>query len=109
MSTYLFFESRSTSESNEVYGLLDLAEQLCLDGHQVELVLIQNGVLMLRGAAEPQICRLAEYPGIQLWVDEFSLQSRLIEPSTLPDSVQVITIDGVVHLLTRPNCKPVWH
>lgn len=109
MSTYLFFESRSTWESNEVYGLLDLAEQLCLDGHQVALVLIQNGVLMLRGTAEPQICRLAEYPGIHLWVDDVSLQSRSIEPSTLPDHVQVITMDRVVHVLTRPDCKPVWH
>lgn len=109
MSIYFLVVSRSPWENNEVYGVLDLAEQLGRDGHRVDLLLIQNGVLLAQEAVEPRFRRLMAQPDMHVWVDGFSLQSRALPLQALPAGMQVIEMEQVVRLLTRPGCKPIWY
>ncbi len=109
MSKYLFVESRSTWESSEVYGVLDLIGQLGVDGHETDLFLIQNGVLMARTNSEPRLATLIVIPGVSVWADDFSLMTRSLDNADLTKGVQVANMSMFVKLLMTPGCKPIWH
>lgn len=109
MTTYLWIETRSAWESNEVPGLLDLVAELSRTGHHIDLLLIQNAVLMARRAGEPRLAQLVEQPNMTIWVDDFALRTRAVPPEELCAGIHVIGMDKVVQLLTRPGCKPIWH
>lgn len=105
---FLLIESRSTWESGEIDSFLRTALDLASAGRQVDLFLIQNGVLMARPGAAPFITALQQQPGITIWVDEFSLAARLPEPRLL-EGLVLAGADKLVELMVRPACKTVWH
>lgn len=108
MHSYLLIETSTTWQSERVADFLDLAGALADAGHAVDLFLIQNGALMAYSDLEPQIARLSERAGLTVWVDDFSLASRSL-PRALLEGVQIASADTLVRLLTRPDCKPIWH
>lgn len=108
LGPFLLIESRSTWESGEIDAFLRTALELASAGGQVDLFLIQNGVLMARTGAEPLIAALQQQSGITIWVDEFSLAARLPEPRLL-EGLVVAGVDKLVDLMVRPDCKTVWH
>jgi predicted peroxiredoxin len=108
MALYLLIETRSLWESPEVGGFFELATELARASHQVDLFLVQNAVLMARAADAP-LRRLIDELGVPVWVDDFSLATRAIDPTTVASGTTVTGIDRLVDLLTRPGCKPIWH
>jgi len=109
MSIYLLVETCLTGDSQTVRSFLDLASQLSEDGHQVDLFLLQNGVLIARTNAEPSLAALVAKPEVSVRVDDFSLSSRSLKPAELVPGVRVAGMSELVELLTRPGCKPIWH
>lgn len=109
MGVYLLIETRSSWESPEVDRFLEVATALVGERHQVDLYLVQNGVLNARAGANGPLAPLIEAHAVPIWVDEFSLNSRALSRRDLMDGVDVTGIDQLVELLTRPGCKPIWH
>jgi len=109
MSVYLLIETRSTYESQEVGDFLNLAAQLGEDGHTVDLFLIQNGVLMAQANAEPRLSSLISKGIVSVYSDDFSLTNRSLKPTDLIKGIEIVGMARLVKLLTRPDCKPIWH
>jgi predicted peroxiredoxin len=111
MSVYLLIETRSEWESREVAGFLDLAGRLAAEGNDVDLFLVQNGVLNAKAGTSPALGALlgGAGAGVTVWVDDFSLSNRALAPSDLLPGPEVAGIGTLVDLLTRSGCKPIWH
>lgn len=108
MSTYLLIESRDFSENPDVDSLLDTAARLAEAGHTVDIFFIQNGVFWARKGANRRIATLAGQ-GVALWADDFSLAGRSLSPQDIHDNITVAGVTTLIRLLTRPECRPVWH
>jgi sulfur transfer complex TusBCD TusB component (DsrH family) len=107
MSVYLLVETRSRWESGEVDGFLDLAKGLASAGERVDLVLIQNAVLISRDRAT--VADLTRTSIATIWADDVSLALRGIAADHLPNGIRVAEMKRIVGLMTRPDCKTVWH
>jgi predicted peroxiredoxin len=109
VNPYLLIETRSSWESAEVGDFLDVAGRLNEHGHPVDLFLIQNGVLLARTGAHPQLAALLSQPGLRIWADDFSMASRSLQPAELLDGIRAAGIGTLVDLLTRTSVKAIWH
>ena len=107
MKTYLLIETRSRWESGEVQGFLGLAKDLASAGERVDLLLIQNGVLIGRDLAA--IADLRDTSAATIWADDVSLAVRGIAADQVPNGIRVAGMKEIIGLMTRPDCKTVWH
>lgn len=105
---YLLIETRTVWESEQVKAFLQLAKSLADQGQTVDLFLIQNAVLMAQVTGNQLVTALLQHAGVTVWVDDFSLESREL-PAPLLEGVLVAGAHKLIELLTRPNCKPIWH
>lgn len=106
MRSYLFMESRSDLESQDVPALLTLIGGLREAGHEVSLFLVQNAVTM--AGRTPALRDLARV-GVEIWADDHSLSARGL---ALPPAECGIRLGGapdVVRILMTPCVAPVWH
>lgn len=107
--TYVLIETRTTWESEEVRAFLGLAGALADTGGSVDVFLAQNGVLMACARTlDPALVQLMHRPNVTVWVDDFSLASRVRgrQPGT---GVRLGSAAILVQLITRAGCKPIWH
>lgn len=109
MSNYLLIESRDALECPDVDSFLDTAARLADAGHTVDVYFIQNGVFLARCGANERVASLAMNQGVALWVDEFSLSGRSLDMGSVHAKVKLAGAETLIRLLTRPNCRPVWH
>lgn len=108
MSRYLLIESRDPFDSNDVAFSCDLACGLASAGHEVTLLLVQNGVLAARrGARADDLMRVIR-AGVRVLTDDFSLAERGIAPSRLAEGVVPAPIDVVVDHLAAGH-QTLWH
>lgn len=107
MGFYLLIETRSILESSEVEDFLSLAGELAGKGHRVVLYLIQNAVLMAKSG--PHVERLTRETNIMVRVDDLSIKQRSIRASEIIKGIEISGMTEFVELLTRENCRPVWH
>ena len=106
---YVFIESRDPFESSDTGFVADAAIALRERGREVAVVLLQNGVLATRAAAQRgHVGRLVE-AGVSVLADDFSLRERGIDARDCRDGVQEASIGTLVDLMMRPNTKTVWH
>ncbi|HKR59126.1 MAG TPA: DsrE family protein [Pyrinomonadaceae bacterium] len=106
MAQYLLIESRDPFESNDVSYYYDLAKGLVVDGNEVTLFLVQNGVLSARPSAHSAALSSLVQSGVTVLVDDFSLQERGI--SKLAEGVTAAPIDVVVDSMAAGH-KTLWH
>ena len=106
MAGYLLIESRDPFESNEVGYYCELASGLVAAGNQVTLLLIQNGVLAARPAAQtPQLQALIG-SGVKILADDFALKERGI--TKLLAGIEPAPIEVVVDHM-ESGYKTLWH
>src|SRR5262245_50443031 len=96
MAKYMLIESRDPFDSNDVAFSYDLATGLAKAGHEVTLLLVQNGVLPARRGAKADGLAAVMKAGVKVLADDFSLTERGIAPARLAAGVQSTPIDIVV-------------
>ena len=109
MSGFVLIESGGAAEVPDVRGFLETAAHLAGAGHDVQLFLIQNGVLRALQGADPCLAALANQPNVAVWADAFSLQTRAVDPRELAPGIRVASMRELLQLLTSDDRKPVWH
>lgn len=108
MSNYLFIQSQDPFTETRTRHQFDLALQLFEAGHDVRLLLVQNGVTPARkGADTPHFDALLK-AGLSVSADDFSLQQRQIDGSDLKDKVGIDPIGTVVDALLNGD-KVIWN
>jgi hypothetical protein len=106
MNEYLLIESRDPFESNDVAHYYDLARGLVEAGNRVTVMLVQNGVLAARAAAQAPGLRALAAAGVKILADDFAVAERGIK--RLADGVQVASIEVLVDHLEAGH-KTLWH
>ncbi|MBI4566735.1 MAG: DsrE family protein [Planctomycetes bacterium] len=107
MTRYLLWESRDPQEATAVNEFYDLARDLKGAGHDVTLVLVQNGVFAARrGFSGGRVPQLA---GVSVLADDFSLRQRGIVDGDLVPDVKVAGMGDFVDLLAQPDVRTLWH
>jgi predicted peroxiredoxin len=108
MSKYMFIESRDPFDSNDVAFTYELASGLAKAGHDVALVLVQNGVLPARRGANADGLGVVIKAGVRVLADEFSLRERGISNERLTAGVAPTPIDVVIDHMAEGH-KTLWH
>ncbi|MGE0172688.1 MAG: DsrE family protein [Oligoflexales bacterium] len=110
MSKYLFIESRDPFDSKDVLQTYGLVKELCNQGHDVALYLIQNGVLAVRKDAKVTLLpEILSDKKARVLVDDYSLSERGILKDQVPGSAKVSNADELVDLIMEDQRKPIWH
>lgn len=104
MRSYLLIESRGEYESPDVTALFELAVRLCDLGHRVAVFLIQNAVVIRDQSAADLAAR-----GVTVWVDEYSIAARGLDPQRCPPGVRLGGVPELVRMLMAGDTVPVWH
>ncbi|MFI9152076.1 DsrE family protein [Streptomyces sp. NPDC053367] len=115
MDDYLLIESQGPWGGPGAERFVGDANRLRTAGHEVALLLIENGVTTaLTGPADttgtPQRA-LREFLGNggRVWVDTFSLTHRALVPEQLVPGARPVEMDEVAALLLEPGVRGVWH
>lgn len=108
MARYMLIESRDPFESRDVTFSYDLACGLAQAGHEVTLLLVQNGVLPARRGAKDLGLAAVLAAGVQVLADDFALQERGITSARLLAGVSPSPIDVVVDHMAAGH-KTLWH
>jgi len=108
MNRYLLIESRDPYESGDAADFCDLALELKRAGHEVEMFLVENGVLPARRGARRTALDQVAAAGIGVAADEFSLRERGIVAAALAQAVRPEPIDLVIDRM-EAGWSPVWH
>jgi sulfur transfer complex TusBCD TusB component (DsrH family) len=104
---YLLIESSSPWKSAETAEFYRLARDLALQGHEVTLYLVQNGVLAARaGAREAGLAEVSAR--VRVLADDFSMRERGISVGDLRAPVLPAGIEHVADLLAE-GVRAVWH
>jgi hypothetical protein len=108
MSRYLFIQSQDPYTEARTQAQYELAGALAADGHEVRVLLVQNGVIPARRTA---VCahfdRLCE-SSATLLADDLSLQQREIDPAELKPAVKPAAIGIVVDAMLNGD-KVIWN
>jgi predicted peroxiredoxin len=108
MTKYMLIESRDPFDSNDVGFSYELASGLAKAGHDVTLLLVQNGVLPARRGAKTDGLAAVMKAGVKVLADDFSLRERGITPARLVPGVAPSPIDVVIEHMAEGH-KTLWH
>lgn len=108
MSDYLFVQSQDPFTDARAKHQYDLAKRLANNGHQVRVLLVQNGVVPARKGAEcTAFAALLDSPVLVL-ADDMALQQREFAPEHLREGVQAAEIGVVVDAMLAGH-KVIWN
>ena len=108
MSRYLFIQSQDPFTEARTQAQYELAGSLAANGHEVRVLLVQNGVLAARrNAANIQFNRLCG-TGVTLLADALSLQQREIDTAELKPAVKPAEIGIVIEAMLNGD-KVIWN
>jgi intracellular sulfur oxidation DsrE/DsrF family protein len=107
MSKYLLIDSLDPYATNGTASQSKLARGLRQAGHQVTLILVQNGVLPVR--AEPGSAELqaAVSAGVEVLAEEFALRERGIPTEALIAGIRATPIAVITERLAL-GWKTFW-
>ncbi|MCX4693189.1 hypothetical protein [Streptomyces sp. NBC_01408] len=108
MAEYLLVESQGSYAGPGSEAFLGDAVRLARSGHDVAVLLIENGVTDGLEGAAPAVARVLE-AGAQVWADAFSLSQRAVPPQRLLPGIRLVDMDEVAERLLRPAVQGVWH
>ena len=107
MTRYVFIESRDPFESRDTEFVEQTAISVKERGHDVTVLLVQNGVLAARKSAG-RLGRLAA-AGVTLLADDLSLRERGIKTEELAPGIREAAIDELVDAMVQQKTKAIWH
>jgi sulfur transfer complex TusBCD TusB component (DsrH family) len=108
MSNYFFIQSQDPFTETRALAQYDLATQLAQAGHQVRMLLVQNGVSVAReGARCAAFEKLLDGP-ITLLAETLSLQQREITTEQLKNGVAPGELELVVDAMLAGE-KIIWN
>lgn len=108
MSKYLLIESRDPFDSRDVAFSYDLAIGLAKAGHEVTLLLVQNGVFPARRGAKDVGLAAVMAAGVRVLADDFSLLERGIADARLVGGIAATPIDVAIDHMAAGH-KTLWH
>lgn len=108
MSDYLFIQSQDPFTETRTANQYKLAADLHAAGHNVTVLLVQNGVIPARSQAKtPDFDQLLN-SGVTVAVDEFALQQREIPTNALKKPITLAQLDLAVDALLAGH-KVIWN
>ncbi|WP_133492072.1 DsrE family protein [Alcanivorax sp. 24] len=108
MSDYLFIQSQDPFTEVRCAAQYRLARQLREAGHQVAVLLVQNGVVPARRDARDGAFDTLIASGVAVSADGFSLKQREIEASDLKADVAVGDVGDAIDALLA-GAKVIWN
>ncbi len=108
MPKYMLIESRDPFESNDVAFAYELATGLAKAGHDVTMMLVQNGVLPARRGADAPGLAAVIAAGVHVLADDFALAERGIDAGRLAAGITSSPLDVVVDHLAAGH-QTLWH
>lgn len=108
MSDYLFIQSQDPFTEVRCAAQYQLARQLRDAGHQVRVLLVQNGVVPARRNARDEAFDALIASGVTVSADGFSLKQREIEAPDLKADVAVGDVGDAVDALLAGS-KVIWN
>lgn len=108
MSNYLFIQSQDPFTETRTQHQYDLAQQLFEAGHNVRLLLVQNGVTPARKGAKTASFDALLKAGVPISADDFSLQQRQLALTDLKDAISIEPIDIAIDALLNGD-KVIWN
>lgn len=107
MNRYLLIESRDPYSSGEAAGSAQLAVGLRRRGHEVTLLLVQNGVQPARREAQAPDLHSAIAAGVEVLADEFALRERGVTVGNLTPGVRAVPLSLAVERMVL-GWTPFW-
>ncbi|MBM7333417.1 MAG: DsrE family protein [Alcanivorax sp.] len=108
MSKYLFIQSQDPFTEQRTRHQFELIGQLHDAGHDVSVLLVQNGVTPARrGALGEGLDRLLD-GGVPVYADAFSLAQRELEEDDLKDRVGLSDLHIIIDAMLARG-KVIWH
>lgn len=108
MSNYLFIQSQDPFTEVRSNAQFDLASRLAAAGHQVRMLLVQNGVSVARKAATSSAFDSLLGSGVKVLADSFALEQREISAEQLNESVTSSQLDVVIEAMLAGD-KVIWN
>jgi predicted peroxiredoxin len=108
MKNYLLIESQGAFDVASAPAFVTLARDLTRMGNNVEVFLVQNGVMPARAGARGEYLVEAARAGAKIWADEFSMKERALAPAQLMRGVETASI-GVVIDKMADGWSAIWH
>lgn len=108
MSQYLFIQSQDPFTETRTQQQYQLIGQLHEAGHQVAVVLVQNGVVPARRGARSEAFDRLLATGVTVHADSFSLRQRELDDGALKDRVGTCEPHLVIDALLAGH-KVIWH
>lgn len=108
MSDYLFIQSQDPFTEARTRHQYALASQLHDAGHNVRLLLVQNGVTAARQGAQCEDFDTLLAWGVPVFADALSLQQRQISQKDIKPAVSVDSLETVVDALLDGH-KVIWN
>jgi predicted peroxiredoxin len=108
MRDYLLIESQGEYDAKSASAFLAMAAALKQRGSDVEIMLVQNGVLPARAGAEATALASVVAAGVGVWADEFSLRERALRAASLMPGVRAAPLSKVIERMTD-GWNVFWH
>ena len=108
MSRYFFIQSQEPYSDARAPQQYRLAMDLHEAGYEVQILLVQNGVLPARRSARNSAFDELLASGVTVLADEFSLRQREIASAELKSAVQPADVGMGVDALLAGD-KVIWH
>ena len=108
MSHYLFIQSQDPLTETRTHHQFDLIGQLHDAGHQVAVLLVQNGVTPARRGAKSDLFDDLLLWGVTVRADQFALAQREIDHADLKDQIGVADMDLEIDAMLAGH-KVIWH
>ena len=106
MAEHLLVETQGPWNGPGCARLVEDAVTLAGAGDRVCLFLVEDGVAAAVPGALPALAELRRRGGT-LWVDEFSLRRRALDPAATEG--EAVAMDAVAAKLLAPDVRVVWH
>lgn len=108
MNSYLLFESRDPMECKGNFFTQTLADNLFQNGNKVIVFLVENAVFAARKKVFSSSFESLKKKGVEIWVDDFSLQERSLSKGKIHPDIRVQNMDAVVKCLSE-GYKAFWN
>ena len=108
MSEYFFVQSQDPFTEVRATNQYQLMQQLQAAGNAVSVLLVQNGVTPARASALSPAFDELRASGVNIVVDDFSLQQREIESDGLKSDVSLGSVDLVIDAMLAGQ-KVIWN
>ena len=108
MSDYLFIQSQDPFTEARAKAQYDLATRLAQAGHQVRMLLVQNGVSVAREGARCTAFEALSASPVTLLAEKLSLVQREIETQQLKSGIRTGELGIVVDAMLAGE-KVIWN